>query len=440
MINFLMAYFSNFNKKASIFVFTNICAKGSAALAQLYAIYIFTKMHTDAEAALIFILSGYAIWFQMFEMGLSQTLQNKFNARQIQSQEIIGVIIAHYFLLVLVGIFILTTPYLTNILLSVDRRELDDVNRFSFSIGAAILILGSSNVLVQRFLLIVNKGVIANYLLLMQSLLAIGFLFLYQEFDIKNILVSVMAYFGPQILVFIPMLILLFLKYRKKKLFRVNIGLTKIFQDSLGFGGIGVLSAVFLGSDYYFVARYLDDKEVISYYFVTRIFFISFVVYYAYLLHRMKRISSRDLNLNMMNIKLIAKDSIVVGVMSVITIFLIALLLNARGDFKNLMNQSSIDWTLLFVGFLYFLVRVCRDIGVVLMSSLNQKKVLYQVYFIEIFFGLMLMASLAPLFSGVGIFFSMTISCLLSLIFLVFKFRTIEITFSKLQVSPLNHD
>jgi O-antigen/teichoic acid export membrane protein len=435
-----MTYFSNFNKKASIFVFTNICAKGSAALAQLYAIYIFTKMHTDAEAALIFILSGYAIWFQMFEMGLSQTLQNKFNARQIQSQEIIGVIIAHYFLLVLVGILILTTPYLTNILLSADRRELDDVNRFSFSIGAAILILGSSNVLVQRFLLIVNKGVIANYLLLMQSLLAIGFLFLYQEFDIKNILVSVMAYFGPQILVFIPMLILLFLKYRKKKLFRVHIGLTKIFQDSLGFGGIGVLSAVFLGSDYYFVARYLDDKEVISYYFVTRIFFISFVVYYAYLLHRMKRISSRDLTLNMMNIKLIAKDSIVVGVMSVITIFLIVLLLNARGDFKNLMNQSSIDWTLLFVGFLYFLVRVCRDIGVVLMSSLNEKKVLYQVYFIEIFFSLMLMASLAPLFSGVGIFFSMTISCLLSLIFLVFKFRTIEITFSKLQVSPLNHD
>lgn len=432
MISLVISYCASLNKKASIFVLTNLCAKSAAALAQLYAIYVFTKMQTDSEAALIFLLSGYAVWFQMFEMGLSQTMQNKFNARQIQSQEMIEIIFGHYFLLVLVVIVILTTPYISEILLSVDRQELDDLSRFSFSIGAAILILASSNVIVQRFLLMINRGVVANYLLLLQSMLAISFLILYQLLEMQNILVAVLAYFGPQILVFIPLLIALLVKYRKNKFIRVNNSLINNFRDSLGFGGIGVLSAIFLGSDYYFAAHYLSDKEVISYYFVTRIFFISFVIYYAYLIHRMKRISSRDLTSNRSNIKLIIKGCLMVGVLSVATTFLIALILNARGYFEILMNQPSIDWTLLFSGFLYFLIRVCRDIGVVLMSGLNEKKVLYRAYLIEIFIGLILMIFLAPLIFGVGIFFSMAISCFLSLIFLIFRFKKLRITFSKL--------
>ena len=49
-----------------------------AGLLQIYAIYVITKMHSEEDAALIFLLSGYAIWFQLSELGLAQTLQNKF--------------------------------------------------------------------------------------------------------------------------------------------------------------------------------------------------------------------------------------------------------------------------------------------------------------------------------------------------------------------------
>jgi O-antigen/teichoic acid export membrane protein len=429
MTNFFFT--SLIHNKSSIFVVTSLCAKITAAFAQLYAIYVFTKMQSDSEAALIFLLSGYAIWFQVFELGLSQTFQNKFNDGRIQAQEIMRVIIAHYIFLGLLGIFIVSTPYLSNILLPPDKQGLNNINHQAFSLGASILILATSNVLVQRFLLIMNKGLIGNCLLIIQSALAIGFLYLYQFFEVKNLLIAVSAYFGPQILVFIPVLVVLILKFRKKTINKAEFSLIKLFHDSLGFCGVGILSAIFLGSDYYFAAHYLSDTEVISYYFVTRIFFISFVIYYGYLVHQVRHISSEDLILNKKGIVLVVKNCMKIGQLCVAATFCISIFLNEWGFSMFLINQSSVDWTLLVFGFLYFGVRVCRDVGVVLMSSLDEKKILYQVYLLEISIGLTLMFFLVPVFAGVGIFLSMMMSCFLSTIFLLIKFPILKGGFEK---------
>ena len=55
-------------------MFTNLGAKLAAAFGQIYAIAIFTRVHSAEDAALIFLLFGYAIWFQIFDFGFSQTI------------------------------------------------------------------------------------------------------------------------------------------------------------------------------------------------------------------------------------------------------------------------------------------------------------------------------------------------------------------------------
>ena len=408
------------NKKATIFVLGSLLSKFMAGLLQIYAMYVITKMHSEEGAALVFLLSGYAIWFQLSELGLSQTLQNKFNAREICVEGITKVMVAHYILLILVGVIIVVTPYLSDILLPSSRKKIEPL---AFSTGAAILILAGSNVLVQRFLLIVNKGGLGNLLTLLQSCLAIGALFLYQIFEVRNILVAVIAYFGTQILVFPSILISLFLRYRTKKSYKKNVNLIKILCGSLGFFGAGFLSTIFLGLDYFFVAYYLGDKEVIAYYYITRFFFISFVMYYAYLTYKVRHFSSCALNYNPIVIKSIVQDSIIVGIFSVVLAFLIGLTFDWYGLSKVLINQDKVDLDLFFCGFLYFAIRVLRDVVVIVIAALNNKKILYQIYFIEILTSLILMPLFVPKLGGKGVFLAMMLSCFLALVFLRIRFN-----------------
>lgn len=405
---------------------TNVFGKCMAAFAQLYAMYVFTAVHTEPETAMIFLLSGYAIWFQVFEMGLSQTLQNKFNNRKIQLKSIIHVIVTHYLLILMVAVFVVATPYLSSILLPVDKKEINELSRLSFSIGSAVLILATSNTLVQRFLLIINKGVVGNYLLITQSLLVTVFLYLYQTYEIKNVLLAVITYFGPQLFIFFPVIVILWIKIKKINKKNHNVKILNVFYDSIGFCGLGLLSAIFLGSDYYFVAHYLSNNEVISYYLVTRIFFISYIIYYAYLLHRIRHISSRDFLSNFSSIKSIVFDCYKVGIVCVLFTFLLVSLLNEFGISKTLINQSKIEISLLFFGFLYFFIRIFRDVGVAVASSVGEKNLLYKVYSIEIIFSIFLMFLLSSKLTGVVIFILMSFSCCISMFFLLKKFKILN--------------
>jgi hypothetical protein len=110
-----------FHKKTILFVLTNLLGKGVAAFAQLYAITVFTRTQTQEDAAIIFLLLGYAVWFQIFEFGFSQTLQNKFNSRSMGVQSILKVFLIHYSFLIVIASLIIVNPFFSEILLSADR-------------------------------------------------------------------------------------------------------------------------------------------------------------------------------------------------------------------------------------------------------------------------------------------------------------------------------
>ena len=88
------------NNPALQYVAAQLASKAIAAFAQLYAIYVFSKILSVNDAALIFILLGYRVWIQVVEFGLSQAIQNALNLRKITVSGICKIISLHYVLMI----------------------------------------------------------------------------------------------------------------------------------------------------------------------------------------------------------------------------------------------------------------------------------------------------------------------------------------------------
>jgi hypothetical protein len=100
---------------------------------------------------------------------------------------------------------------------------------------------------------------------------------------------------------------------------------------------------------------------------------------------------------------------------------LLAALLNVFGVFDFITHGVRVSQSLLFIGFLYFMVRVIRDNALVIIGALNQKLLLYQAYLIEVVFGLSAMYLLVSKYKEMGIFYALLIACLLSFLFIAIR-------------------
>ncbi len=423
------AWVRPFDARAVAYVIANLGGKSLAALSQLYAIYVFTRLHTADEAALVFLLLGYAIWFQVFEFGLAQTLQNKFNARQASAHEMLAVTVGHYMCMLAVAGFVSATPFLVDVLLPPRRSEMGDAGVTAFTTGAAIMLLATNNVISQRLLLVFNKGQFGNVLTMIQSVLAIIGLAAYDFLGRKNLVGAVLLYLGPQIVVFLPVLLGWAIRLlRHSSEFKLE-RLRKITYDALGFWGLGLLAAIFLGADYYFAAHHLNNQQVVSYHLATRLFFISFVAYYAYVQHSAKRLSELSLIGGMVKVGSIIKNSTTIGFAMVFAVYSVIAILEGVGFFRSMTHGAGIGQGMLFSAFLYFMIRVVRDVGLVVVIGLNARKIIYKVYLLEILVGLSLMYLLVPDYGGRGLFAALTVACWLGFILLVHQARKIGIVF-----------
>ena len=420
------------NRQSLLYMLGNFGSKGLAAVAQLYAIFVFTRMHSQDEAALVFLLLGYTIWFQVFECGLSQTLQNKFNTKQVTADDMLTMAVVHYVGMLIIAALVVTTPFLTDILLPASKSGAVGVEIKAFSIGAAMLLIASNNVITQRLLLILNKGRLGNILVMCQSALAITGLACYEIAGYSSLIMAVSLYLGPQVLVFLPMMLGWIIRLVGKP---SRMGMAKaatIFYDSLGFWGLAILSAVFLGSDYYFAAHYMSSEQIVSYHMATRLFFFSFVAYFAFLLHRARRLSGLSLQNGIRAVSSIVKDSVSIGLVSVLLVYVAAAILEQFGAFNGITDGVGIGHELLFLAFIYFMIRVCRDVGVVVAGLLNARAVMYKVYALEAAVGLGLMYLIVPTYGGLGIFASLILACTLGLSLLMYQAKKLGITFTRI--------
>lgn len=396
-----------------VFMLGSLTAKIFAAFAQLYAVFIFAKIHIADDASVIFLLLGYGIWFQVFELGISQTLQNRLNSNKSGLVDAFIVICAHYLLMLLLAIFIISSDIIPGLLLPLTKDPLDSTKFMAFSFGMALMVISINNVIMQRLLLVLNKGWVANNILVIQSIFIIIALQIYGAYGEINIINSVLVYLVPQVIVYMPLICKIIQQIIKKYRYRRD-NLTDILKDSVGFWTINLMSLGFLGADYYFIAHFLSSDQIVSYHITSRFFFLSFVAYYSYVLHRARFIKFSSTQSNPVEFLSIIKKSIFIGVASVLFAALIFVSGNYIDIFSYLMGGYQIEIFLLLSAGIYFLIRVFRDVGVVLIGNLGNKFLLYKVYLFELIIGIFLLNLSIRYNSGIAIFAAMAVTCFLS--------------------------
>ena len=407
----------NLNFNVLSYMFLNFAARTFVAITQLYAISIFTKIHDSATTSVIILLFGYVVWFQLFELGLTQTIQNRFNRRKIKIRNITVIIIIQYVIVLLISMLSLKFNVFSFLLLNNVDHSFSNENKNIFDFGCAIIILTSNNLLIHRVLILYRKSYLSNSLLLLQSLITCCSLFLYQMSFDSEPLVSVAIYFLPQLLLTLPVLIKLSLRFvNPKEINKIPIYIVSTVKYSSSFLFISFLSSFLLGLDYLILSYFSNSKELLTYHITIRFFYFSFMMYFAYITFAAKKIGKITDVHNVYTIKKIKNNSIFIGLFSTVTVYLLVLLLDSLGVINMITNGIKIDKLILFTAFIYFIIRVFADTRLVIAQNLSYRTNLIKLYSIQIVISLIFMPFLCSYIGGVGVLISLSLSYLVGLI------------------------
>lgn len=399
---------SQTDRGALRYMVTNLMSKSLAAVAQLAAIAVFLRLHSQDAAALIFLVLGYATWLQLFEFGLAQTLQNKFNLRTVSIRETSVVVLGHYAVIWFVALTLYLTDAPASILLPSGKTGLTAADYQAFSAGAALMVLCSTNVIIHRVLIIFHKGWLSNALISSQSIIIILLLVAYYSSDEPTVLRSVLIYMLPQVMVVMPFLLFLMWRLYRRGRSRRVLRVSGILKDAAGYFTLSGMSSVLLGMDYFIGAHYLDSSEIVAYHIVTRFFYVSFIVYYAYAIYAARRVSGIDSAESLLAVSRIRKTTILMGFGSVLTVFSLLFFSSASGLLDYFANGLILQKDLMVIALIYFMLRVYCDTGVIILGNLSLKKNLSLVYAIQIFVSALLMILLAPPFGAAGILLALS--------------------------------
>ena len=393
------------NNSALRYVAAQLAAKAMAAVAQLYAIYVFSQILPPSDAALIFILFGYAIWIQVFEFGLSQVIQNALNLKIITVSGACRIISLHYALMIFLAALVVIFPEGLYLFQGEQRVHVEDVNALAFPLGVALLLVSTNNVLVQRLLLVANRAMAASKLVFFQGFFCVLMLFVLNWCG-ASLFESVFFYLSIPIFTFAPLALKIAGKARRNRK-KLIVDWQWVVSNAIGFWGLTTMSSLYLGVDYFYAARHLANEEMIAYHFSSRLFFISFVPYFAYVQFKAKSIASEICFMHPQQIWVVVKGSIVIGVLSVLLVFVGTIWIDWSGGLEMIGAHGLLVIPLIISAALYYCVRVFRDVGLVIVWNLGRQRMLYAVHMLEVVLCLLLLNVLEPDLGGKEIFFAM---------------------------------
>ena len=410
------------NNHALEYVVTQLAAKAMAAMAQLYAIYVFSKILPPNEAALIFILLGYGILVQIFELGLSQVIQNALNTKQITLSGVCQIISFHYILMIFFAMLVRVFPGALHCLQGKQRVFDGGADALAFPIGVALLLISTNNVLVQRVLLVINRGMVASKMVLLQGICSVLVLLFFQWHS-ATLVESITTYLVIPILIYAP----LALKLARKALRGIGrlepINWPWLLRNALGFWGLTALSSIYLGADYFFAAQHLTNEEMVAYHFSSRLFFISYVAYFSYVQYSAKGIAAETYYTDPQQVWGVARRASVIGVIAVVVVLAAALAIKWSGGLDMIGAHGVVVAPLLLSAALYYGFRVFRDVCLVMTWNFGHQRLLYVVHVLEVVLCVLLMSVLAPKFGGKGIFFAMAFVAAVSTVLICIAIR-----------------
>lgn len=403
--------FNSLDITAFNFAMTSVFARIASGISQIYAIKFFLNNLSENEYSTIVLLLGYLPIFFLFEFGFSQTIQNKFNQRVIKANEAIKILIFHFISLLFISLIIANTEFLPKLLLN-DSLWTEEIIR-NFSIGSALLILMSNSIVLKRVLIVLNRGNLFSGLILIQSIFQIIGLYIYSKEENITQLFSIILYIGPGLVLTLILLLGLSIKLIPERN-NLAVNKKKFLKTSSSFFILEFMSALLVSIDYFFLSMQNNSEDIISYHLVTRFFYISYVIYFSYLMHGAKKISKKTQSILIYKIKF---STMFIGFFTVVGVFILLLFLKKTGYIYYISEKIEMSYFLIVTGFIYFTIRVKSDINIILLNNMSKKRNAFKLYLIEIIIAVICIYYFLPLYGGPGIYISLSIAHIIGLLY-----------------------
>ena len=261
---------------------SNWVSRGFSVIAQIVCLPILSTMLTPAEFAAYAITVSLLAWYQLADFGFGNSVQNRISSCRTTGKDPGGYIAAVGVLSF--AILIAATAILAPVSTLLERALFGKLHvpqggAFVLWMSGGLLIGNALGIVGQKILYALGKGVIANLLMLLNSLGFLGLLWIVarEVAPSQRLLAAVFAYVAPLGLSGILLLLAITLKYGRWR--QVGLDLRALGGSAMKFWLFAVLAAAVLNVDYIIMSRLLPAQEIAAYNVLFRVFWIGMALY-----------------------------------------------------------------------------------------------------------------------------------------------------------------
>lgn len=393
-----------------------------AALVQIVSIPLFIRLLGLDGYAAFSVVSGFICWFALAEIGLGSVLQNEISARKAKNQSLDGVLELYISILIFITIacIVLYVPlsFLINHWLS---NTFGSYRNLLMVAGGLYILLLNSNVIYKIFFA-KHLGYISYLFQSIGNLLWFGIILLltfWHELKFSPELIIVITLI-PQICVSLYLYTRLNLNWQQIY-FIPNLARLKqykvVLAKSMNFFWVSLTSNFVLGVDYFFIAKFLNQHEIITYNIINKIYiFVAFG--YSVLLAALWPILSELYALDEKASYKKANVTLLKYIFSAFlyVIFASLLIVVLRGYIATTLAKSTIEISIeLIVLFcIYYCIRVMVDFICVALQSRGQVRILMITAPLQAIITVYLMSLFVNKYSLLGIMYALILGFILT--------------------------
>ncbi len=393
-----------------------------AASVQIISIPIFIRLLGLDGYAAFSVVSGFICWFALAELGLGSVLQNEISARQARHQALDGVIERHLSILIFTTIFciLLYIPlsFLVNHWLS---NTFSSYQYLLLIAGCFYMFLFNSNV-VYKIFFAKHCGYISYIFQSIGNLLWFGILLLLTFWSKLK--------FSPELIILvtlIPQICVSLFLYTRLEINWKNVcsfPSVTLFQEyksilkmSMNFFWVSLMSNFVLGVDYFFIAKFLNQHDIVTYNIINKIYiFVAFG--YSVLLASLWPILSELYVIGEKSSYRKANRTLVKYIFSAFfyVIFASSLIIIFRGYISSILAKSAIEISvqLIVLFCVYYCIRVIVDFICVALQSRGQVRVLMVTAPLQAIATILLMKAFVNKYALMGIMYALILGFILT--------------------------
>jgi O-antigen/teichoic acid export membrane protein len=393
-----------------------------AALVQIISIPLFIKLLGIDGYAAFLVASGLVSWFALSELGIGSVLQNEISALRVKNQTLDGVLELYLSLLIKVTLLCIIVYLPISFGLNWFFDKTFDHYRYLLLVTGVLYILFINSNVVYKIYFANHLGYIGYFYQTVANIIWFALVFLLSRFLSKDatpeLLITIMLL--PQILIAMFLFTRLKLDWQKVKLWP-NMELIwmyiSILNKSKNFFWVLVTSNFVLGIDYIFIAKLLNQHDIVTYSVINKVYlFVAFGynVLLASLWPVLAELYASGAKGNYKKANLILIKYIVSAASYVIlaSLFIIAL----REQITSLLVKSRIEIPLELIGLfcLYYCIRVFVDFICVALQSRNQVRILMLTAPIQALVTILLMFLFVDKYALDGVMYSLILGFILT--------------------------